>query len=156
MISVPLIVGILLTCPTADMVISEVWSTDKACLCSWLAPTKTDSCLLVKAVTDKISVRSWIAWQDKYHTELRSWSKYITWWKKQTEVKKTKQIWQREEWKRKPFPIIITLTWLCQSYDYSNWFFRRNQDTFSSLTVLSTFSVKVLYEHNKTMNLACL
>lgn len=57
MISVPLMVGILLTCLTPDMAIPEVWITDKPSLCSCPAPAneKTASCL-VKAVTQKIRI----------------------------------------------------------------------------------------------------
>ena len=45
MISVPLIVGILLTCLTPDIVIPEVWITDKPpSFCPAPSNAKTDSC----------------------------------------------------------------------------------------------------------------
>lgn len=44
MISVPLIVGILLTCLTPDMAIPEVWITDKPPFCCPAPAKKTASC----------------------------------------------------------------------------------------------------------------
>lgn len=63
MISVPLIVGILLTCLSADMVIPEVWITDKpASFCSCPAPAKmTASCLAKSSHAENQT----FAWQNK-------------------------------------------------------------------------------------------